>query len=310
MIRGRVGHRVHVPRRPSLRRRGGEQTLSIGDLARATGVSTATLRVWEERHAFPLPRRLDSGHRRYSRDDIEAVLEVRRRREAGVRLDAAIQQVVASTHEPLRPAVYARISAAHPAEPRQRLRKSTLIALSHAIEDEAVATAQHAHLFASFQTTDHYAAARPRWEQIARLVASAHVFADFDGAGPGIEGEPPGPVRVGLPDDAPMLREWAVVCDAPDLPVALLAWEPPGQQVVCERDRVLDTIWTIEPRVVRDAARWSAEAAAAAGSRRAGELLAGALAGPASSGAPTPLAVGRLVLRILAELDADRRSSP
>ena len=37
---------------------------------------------------------------------------------------------------------------------------------------------------------------------------------------------------VDLPDDAPMRREWAVVCDAADHPAMLTAWELPGQSTV------------------------------------------------------------------------------
>ena len=37
-----------------------------------------------------------------------------------------------------------------------------------------------------------------------------------------------GTTFVQLPDDAPMRREWAVVCDAPDYPAMLTAWELPG----------------------------------------------------------------------------------
>ena len=52
-------------------------------------------------------------------------------------------------------------------------------------------------------------------------------FADF--------GESPVPVAgtslVHLPDDAPMRREWVVVCDAPDYPAMLTAWELPGSSV-------------------------------------------------------------------------------
>ena len=40
---------------------------------------------------------------------------------------------------------------------------------------------------------------------------------------------------VDLPDDAPMRREWAVVCDAPDYPAMLTAWELPGQSTVPDR---------------------------------------------------------------------------
>lgn len=38
---------------------------SIGDVAKATGLSVDTLRVWERRYGGPVPVRLPSGHRRY-----------------------------------------------------------------------------------------------------------------------------------------------------------------------------------------------------------------------------------------------------
>jgi DNA-binding transcriptional MerR regulator len=40
--------------------------MSIGELARRTGVSPDTLRVWERRYGEPVPVRLPSGHRRYT----------------------------------------------------------------------------------------------------------------------------------------------------------------------------------------------------------------------------------------------------
>ena len=41
-----------------------------------------------------------------------------------------------------------------------------------------------------------------------------------------------------------MRREWAVVCDAPDHPALLTAWELPGQSAVRDRDRLFEAIWT------------------------------------------------------------------
>lgn len=40
-------------------------TLSIGALARATGIPAETLRTWERRYGFPKPERTDGGHRVY-----------------------------------------------------------------------------------------------------------------------------------------------------------------------------------------------------------------------------------------------------
>jgi methylmalonyl-CoA mutase cobalamin-binding subunit len=44
----------------------GPQLLSIGAIARATGVPVETLRTWERRYGFPGAERTTSGHRRYS----------------------------------------------------------------------------------------------------------------------------------------------------------------------------------------------------------------------------------------------------
>jgi methanogenic corrinoid protein MtbC1 len=44
---------------------GAEGWLSIGALSRATGIPVETLRTWEARYDFPVPRRKPSGHRVY-----------------------------------------------------------------------------------------------------------------------------------------------------------------------------------------------------------------------------------------------------
>ena len=51
-------------------------------------------------------------------------------------------------------------------------------------------------------------------------------------------------ILVHLPDRAPMRREWVVVCDAPDYPAMLTAWELPGQSTVPDRQRLFEAIWT------------------------------------------------------------------
>ena len=48
---------------------GSQDGLSIGELARRTGVPAATLRSWEDRYGFPRPQRLGGGHRRYAEGD-------------------------------------------------------------------------------------------------------------------------------------------------------------------------------------------------------------------------------------------------
>ena len=44
--------------------------LSIGAVARSSGLSEATIRVWERRYGIPTPVRLPSGHRRYRPEQV------------------------------------------------------------------------------------------------------------------------------------------------------------------------------------------------------------------------------------------------
>ncbi|WP_036564589.1 DICT sensory domain-containing protein [Nocardioides halotolerans] len=286
---------------PPGERLGARATLSIGQLSRATGVPVATLRAWESRHGFPVPQRLASGHRRYSRGDVTAVQDVCRRRDAGMRLDVAIAHARTGPVSRAEASVFAHIAARHPAQPRQRLRKRTLTSISHAIEDEMAATAQRGHLFGGFQTGPQYAASRSRWADLARLTASAHVFADFDDLDEGMTHQHGAhrPVLVGLGPTAPMAREWVVVCDAPGLSATLIASEAPGQSGTPEEERVFETMWTVDAGAVRDAARTCAQVAAAAGSHRAADLLSGDLAAPAYADHDRRLVVERLMHRIV-----------
>jgi len=250
-----------------------EGMLTIGDLAERTGLSPATLRMWESRHGFPRPQRRDSGHRRYAESDVGLVMQVIRRRDAGVRLEVAIAEValaLASVQSPPNaPSVYAALRRSYPSLQPQRLKKSSLIALSWAIEDECCARAESPMIFGSFQAERYYRRAEERWTELARIARSTMAFADF--------GESPAPVAgttlVHLPDDAPMRREWVVVCDAPDYPAMLTAWELPGQSAVPDRKRLFEAIWTVEPAAVRAAARACAQVALQLGHTEAAPVL-------------------------------------
>jgi MerR family transcriptional regulator, light-induced transcriptional regulator len=255
-----------------------ESSLSIGEVAERTGLTPATLRMWEVRHGFPSPQRLESGHRRYAAGDVGTILDVLRRRDAGVRLDVAIGQAMRAAvadAEPEAPSIFAELHALHPHLQRYRLRKPTLLALSWAIEDEFCAKAERSYLFAAFQRRRFWDAAHARWEELARTARRTFVFADFDRDPPDPDREPlPGtPVRVQLADDAPLRREWAIVCDAPGLAVALTAFELPGQGHLRDRERVFEAAWTLDPRAVRDAARVCARVAVGAGYAAAGTAL-------------------------------------
>ncbi|MGE5414294.1 MAG: MerR family transcriptional regulator [Syntrophomonadaceae bacterium] len=55
---------------------GAERLFSIGAVARATGLSADTLRVWQKRYGFPVPQRRSSGHRLYSSGDVRRLRRI------------------------------------------------------------------------------------------------------------------------------------------------------------------------------------------------------------------------------------------
>lgn len=246
----------------------GDATLTIGDLAQRSGVSAPVLRMWETRFGFPQPTRLPSGHRRYSEADAELVRQVVRRKDGGFRLDMAIAEVVRTPATQSR-SIFAELRRRHPALAVSRLRKSTLIALSWAIEDECCAKADTPILFGAFQRGDFFQPSAARWTELARVARSAIVFADHWDQPAAVDG----PIRATLEDDAPLRREWAVVCDAFDATACLSAWELPGQAAIPDRDRLFEAVWTVDPVPVRDAARVAAGVAGSAGVSAAQPLM-------------------------------------
>ncbi len=274
-----------------------EAGLTIGELAERATVSPSVLRMWETRHGFPEPRRLSSGHRRYAEADVELVSQVMRRKGAGVRLEVAIAEAMAGRAGGS-PSIFAELRHRHPALHPQRLRKSTLIALSWAIEDECCAVADRPVLFGAFQRSEFYAPSAARWRELARVARSAIVFADSWEGAPRNE---PGPVRASLGADAPLRREWAVVCDAADSAACLAAWELPGQRKVPDRRRVFETVWTVDPAAVRIAARVAAGIAVDVGVDDAQRLMHD-LAGTPPTDA-NPLRATALFNRVVAYVD-------
>jgi MerR family transcriptional regulator, light-induced transcriptional regulator len=231
----------------------GGRLLTISDLAERSGVAPATLRSWESRYGFPRPIRLAGGHRRYAEQDVAAVLEVLRHRSSGLGLEAAVRR---ATSEPLRSrSVFAELRRQHPELVPQPLLKSSLLALSHAIEDECCARAEQPVLFGGFQRETFLRASYARWVELARTARVAVVFAGTSAPGrpgPGL------PVEVALPHEAPLNREWIVLCDAPDLPACMVAVERPGQEGVPDSHRRFEAVWTVDARAVRHASRVAA----------------------------------------------------
>jgi MerR family transcriptional regulator, light-induced transcriptional regulator len=223
--------------------------LSIKEVAERTGVAAGTLRMWEQRYGFPVPERTPSGYRRYRGEIVDALRRVVELRERGLSMAAAIERAQEGRELPTdRPSIYGAVAAAS-GIPRQRLRKSTLQAISRAIEDEALARAAGPVTFGAFQQTRFYAPVAHRYRELARLGDAVTVFADFAQVREA-DGEPL-EVPIGRADA--LGSEWAVVVDAPGFSACLLGWEPPDNSVP-DADRVFEAVWTVDPRVTRDAA--------------------------------------------------------
>ncbi|HYI37989.1 MAG TPA: DICT sensory domain-containing protein [Thermoleophilaceae bacterium] len=222
-------------------------------MTRRTGVEVATLRMWEQRHGFPDPERLPSGHRRYSHLDVELIRQVVRERESGLELKAAIENAkrAARGERPVieDDSIYSGLRRRRPDLKSYLLTKSTLIGVSHAIEDECSSASQRGMLFGGFQREHFYRAAQPRWRDLAACAECSFVLADFDH----LETPDDGPVEVPIDDTEPLGREWALVYDAQAFGAVLSAWERPGQEEVADLDRRFEALWSVEPELVRDA---------------------------------------------------------
>jgi DICT domain-containing protein len=227
--------------------------LTIREISAASGVREATLRMWEARHGFPAPERLPSGHRRYSPRDLEQVRAVLRARAEGVSLPTAIAAARRLGEEP-RPSVFRALRDRFPELQTHLLPRRVLVPLSHAIEDESAQAADRPILFACFQRERFYRREEPRWRAFSRTAERAIVLADF----PRVRTPADGPAEVPIgPRDA-LAREWVLVCDGPRFAGCLVAWERPR----LGGERRFETLWTVDPAVVREAARACCELAA------------------------------------------------
>lgn len=245
-----------------------ETLLTIGELAEHTGLTPQQVRMWETRYGFPDPIRLPSGHRRYTGVHVRAVHRVLQERDRGMRLEQAIGAAQRAEDVTWTGSVYAALAQRHPDLASYTLTKRTLLALSWAIEDEAVASASRGVLVGTFQRGRYFGKSRGRWQELARTALSSLAMADFPE-----HDDTSRPALVALPPDSPLLREWIVVHDSSALSAALVAWEVPGQDEVADHDRLFEALWSVEGRVVRDAAVVAAQAAEGLGSRAARETL-------------------------------------
>ncbi len=75
-----------------------ENLISIGELARLTGITTHTLRVWEKRYGSPRSQRLPSGHRRYPKEDVPRLRAIVKALESGYRASKVVSGTLEELH--------------------------------------------------------------------------------------------------------------------------------------------------------------------------------------------------------------------
>jgi DNA-binding transcriptional MerR regulator len=245
-------------------RKGEDATLSIGDVVAATGVGEATLRAWERRFGFPTPRREPSGHRRYSREEVERIRAVVRERDRGLSLAVAIDRVTAEPSGP--PSLFAPLRERRPDLLPVPIRKPQMLHLSRAVEEESAARAERALMIGAFQRPEFYRASEARWQRLARGAGLTFVLATFEE----VAKPDGGPVEVPIAGAEPVADEWAVICLAPGYSACLIGWEEVGATGKADHDRSFDALLSVEPAVVREVAG-AAVAVAAEGEPRIAE---------------------------------------
>jgi len=225
--------------------------MGIAEVTAETGLDARVLRAWESRHGFPAPHRLANGRRAYRSEDVEKLREIVRLRESGFSLTVSIERVQRPPAEESPTSIYAGMRLRRPDLRPHVLPKRVLVRLSRAIEDEYCATAERGAIFGSFQEERYYRGAEERWRDMNRTAQTSVVFADFD-----VASAPQGaPAEIPIDTDDAMSREWVVICDAPARSACLVATERPGQAGTADRDRVFETVWSVEPEVTRAASR-------------------------------------------------------
>ncbi len=133
----------------------------------------------------------------------------------------------------------------------QVLPKWALLRLSNALEDCYLERAERGVVLATFQRADFYLPVSDRWRLIAMRSELAAVLAAFDHASAGCDRA----LQLDLPVGSPLRLEWNIVIDCPLWAICLSAREISGDGRVADRDRRFEAIWTVQPTVVREAAR-------------------------------------------------------
>lgn len=210
-----------------------------------TGVAVSTLRAWEERYGFPVPKRLPSGHRRYHASECDALLRVLEDRKRGIPLSVAIERARVTT-EAAPASLFGELRSRQPTLVPQVLSTRALLAVSRAIEDEQLSGGRASVVVGAFELPRHYRRVERRWRDLATTSRLTLAFADFRD-----HREPtPGLHEVPLATGTPMRREWAVACDGTTFAGCMVAWERTPKGTPPDRRR-FEALWTVDRDLVR-----------------------------------------------------------
>ena len=222
-------------------------SLAIKDVAEQTGLAAGTIRMWEQRYGYPEPARTPAGYRLYTPQDVITLRRVVAFRGRGLSVPAALERARAMGSATDRASIFGAIASGDAPVRPQRLRRATMLALSHAIEDEAMARAAGPIVVASFQREANYRAVEHRYRRLARVADASVVFARFPRLR--VDGDDQ-PVEIPVEPADALGHEWAVVVDAPGFAACLVGWETPNGS---GGERVFEAVWTMEAAVVRQA---------------------------------------------------------
>jgi DICT domain-containing protein len=272
-------------------------TLAIKDVAEQTGLAAGTIRMWEQRYGFPEPARTPAGYRVYTPHDVLTLRRVVAFRGRGLSVPAALERARAMEDATDRPSLFGVLASGDAPVRPQRLRRATMLALSQAIEDEALARAAGPIVVASFQRESNYRTVEHRYRRLARVADAVVVFARFPELR--LEGDDE-PVEIPVDAGDALGEEWAVVVDAPGFAACLVGWETPRS---ARGERVFEAIWTLDPSVVRQAVQVGAVLAGRACPTLGGRIDALLVDRPLAVEVPAP-GLTALTNRIVGYLDA------
>ena len=222
--------------------------LTISEVADRTGIPASTLRMWEARYGFPEPRRPGGSHRRYSDEECRVLVEVKDARDRGLGMSAAIAAARAVVQR-AQDSILSGLRVRHPDLPVLALPEPFMLALSAALEGTA---GDHPGgiLVGTFQRLPAHRIAEPVWRELARTATAAMVFAGF----PSCERDR-ALWRIPVEAGTPLAEEWAVVCDTPTWWGCLVGRELRTRGARPRGQRTFEAVWSLDPPVVRDAAR-------------------------------------------------------